>query len=77
MLNSRERCTYTNQDVQKFNTPDDDLQNILMKTQVADTLKKSRNGIVTGLDGLSYELWKVLHAWHTAHVKHEQLSSTS
>ena len=59
---------------QKFNTPESDITNLITKDQVTVALHSSKNGTATGLDGLPYELWKLLHDQHNQLAKQNKPS---
>ena len=50
---------------QKLNAPEADINNPITSNQVVNALLSSKNGTATGLDGIPYELWKLLHDRHT------------
>ena len=49
---------------QKFNSPDADINHLIMQDQISMALHSSKNGTAMGLDGLPYELWKLLCNQH-------------
>ena len=59
-------------DMQKFNTADSDLHDLITEDQTKTALLASKNGTATGLDGISYELWKTIHERHKKIHKQEE-----
>ena len=59
---------------QKFNAPEADINNLITTDQVIHALLTSKNGTATGLDGIPYELWKLLHDQHVQLKKLEKPS---
>ena len=51
-------------EAQKFNSPDADINHLITQDQISMALHSSKNSTATGLDGLPYELWKLLCDQH-------------
>lgn len=54
---------------QKLNDPDSPLHHLITNEQTEKVLRASKNGTVTRLDGIPYELWKSLHSLHTNNTR--------
>jgi len=54
---------------QLFNDPNSPLHAVMTNNQVCATLINSKNGTVTGLDSILYEVWKQLHVLHLQNMK--------
>ena len=54
---------------QKLNDPESPLHSPISEEQLKLALRVSKNGTATGLDGIPYELWKLLHDTHLAQHK--------
>ena len=54
---------------QTFNGPEFPLHSLITNNQVTKVLLASKNGTTTGLDGIPYEIWKMLHSLHMNSIK--------
>lgn len=54
---------------QKFSDPNSPVNHLITKNQVTEAIQSAKNGSATGLDGIPYELWKMLHGIHLTNAK--------